>query len=92
MRRQISHISVGQTSKVIASVYFVVAVVLAIIYFVAISASRTATFNPLLILLFPIFYGVIIWVVFACMLWVYNNVAARIGGVEFDSVDVNSAS
>ena len=88
MRRQITRISVGQTSRVIASLYFVVAVVIAIIYFVAGSATGTITFNPMLILLFPIFYGVVIWLVIACMLWVYNTVAARIGGVEFESVDV----
>jgi len=92
MRRQITRISVGQTSRVIASVYFVVAVVIAIIYFVAISATGKNTFNPLLILLFPIIYGVIIWLVFACMLWVYNQIAARIGGVEFEAVDVGSTS
>ncbi|HMG71500.1 MAG TPA: hypothetical protein VK544_10330 [Gemmatimonadaceae bacterium] len=92
MRRQITRVSVGQTSKVIASIYFVVAVVLAIIYFVAVSATRTSTFNPMLILLFPIIYGVMIWLVFALMLSVYNMVAARIGGVEFESVDVGSAS
>ena len=92
MRRQITRVSVGQTSKVIASIYFVVAVVLAIIYFVAVSATRTSTFNPMLILLFPIFYGVMIWLVFALMLSVYNMVAARIGGVEFESVDVGSTS
>jgi ammonia channel protein AmtB len=90
MRRQITRISVGQTSKVIASLYFVVAVVFAVIYFIGISAMGTNTFNPMLILLFPIIYGVIIWVVIACMLWVYNQVAPRIGGVEFESVDVGS--
>ena len=92
MRRQITRISVGQTSKVIASLYFVVAVVIAVIYFVAVSATGTKTFSPVLILLFPIIYGIMIWLVFALMLSVYNMVAARIGGVEFESVDVGSTS
>ena len=39
MRRQITHVSVGQTSKVIASLYFVVAVVIAVIAFIAVSVS-----------------------------------------------------
>jgi hypothetical protein len=34
----------------------------------------------------------VIWLVFALMLSVYNMVAARIGGVEFESVDVASTS
>ena len=92
MRRQITRISVGQTSKVIASLYFVVAVVIAVIYFVAVSATGTNTLSPMLILLFPFIYGVMIWLVFACMLWVYNMVAARIGGVEFESMDVGSTA
>jgi hypothetical protein len=77
---------------VIASLYFVVAVVIAVIYFVAVSATGTNTISPMLILLFPIIYGIMIWLVFALMLSVYNMVAARIGGVEFESVDVGSTS
>lgn len=92
MRRQITHVSVGQTSKVIASLYFVVAIVIAVIAFIAVSMTGTNAFSPLLILLFPIIYGIVIWLVFALMLSVYNMVAARIGGVEFESVDVASTS
>jgi hypothetical protein len=92
MRRQITRVSVGQTSMVIASLYFVVAVVIAVIAFIAVSVTGANTFSPLLILLFPIIYGVMIWLIFALMLSVYNMVAARIGGVEFESVDVGSTS
>ena len=88
MRRQITRISVGQTAKVLASLYFVVAVVGAIIFFIAMSSAATSTVSPMFILLFPFIYAVIIWLVASCMLWVYNQVAARIGGVEFESVDV----
>jgi hypothetical protein len=77
---------------VIASLYFVVAVVIAVIAFIAVSVTGANNFSPLLILLFPIIYGVVIWLVFALMLSVYNMVAARIGGVEFESVDVGSTS
>lgn len=92
MRRQITRVSVGQTSMVIASLYFVVAIVIAIIAFIAVSVTGANTFSPLLILLFPIIYGIVIWLVFALMLSVYNMVAARIGGVEFESMDVASTS
>jgi hypothetical protein len=88
MRRQITRISVGQTAKVLASLYFVVAAVGAIIYFIAMSSAGTSTVNPMFILLFPFIYAVIIWLVLACMLWVYNQVASRIGGVEFESADI----
>ena len=73
---------------VVASLYFVVAVVIAVIAFVVVSATGASTFSPMMILLFPVIYGIIIWVVFALMLSVYNMIAARIGGVEFESVDV----
>lgn len=92
MRRQITRVSVGQTSMVIASLYFVVAVVIAVIAFIAVSVTGVNNFSPLLILLFPIIYGIVIWLVFALMLSVYNMVAARIGGVEFESVDVGLTS
>jgi hypothetical protein len=77
---------------VIASLYFVVAVVIAVIAFIAVSVTGANNFSPLLILVFPIIYGIVIWLVFALMLSVYNMVAARIGGVEFESVDVGSTS
>jgi hypothetical protein len=77
---------------VIASLYFVVAIVIAVIAFIAVSVTGRNAFSPLLILLFPIIYGIVIWLVFALMLSVYNMVAARIGGVEFESVDVASTS
>jgi hypothetical protein len=77
---------------VIASLYFVVAIVIAVIAFIAVSVTGRNAFSPPLILLFPIIYGIVIWLVFALMLSVYNMVAARIGGVEFESVDVASTS
>jgi len=77
---------------VIASLYFVVAIVIAVIAFIAVSVTGANSFSPLLILLFPIIYGVVIWLVFALMLSVYNMIAARIGGVEFESVDLGSTS
>jgi len=92
MRRQITRVSVGQTSMVIASLYFVIAIVIAVIAFIAVSVTGANSVSPLLILLFPIIYGVVIWLVLALMLSVYNMIAARIGGVEFESVDVGSTS
>ncbi len=95
MRRQITRISVAQTSKVMATLYFVVAVVFAAIYFVAFASTRAdavSPVSPVLVVLFPFVYAIIVWLVMACMLWVYNQVARRIGGVEFESADVGPAT
>ena len=83
MRRQITRISVAQTSKVMATLYFVVAVVFAAIYFVAFASTRADAVSPV---------SPVLVVLMACMFWVYNQVARRIGGVEFESADVGPAT
>jgi choline-glycine betaine transporter len=90
MRRQISRISIGQTSKFFAVFYGVIGLVIAVVYLFTTKLAGVADFNIVAALGFPIIYAACIWVFTALGAWVYNQIADRIGGVEFEVVDVGS--
>ncbi len=90
MRRQISRICIGQTSKFFAVLYGVIGLVIAAVYLFTSRFAGGAGFNPLLALVFPIIYAACVWGATAVLAWIYNQLASRIGGVEFEVVDVAS--
>jgi drug/metabolite transporter (DMT)-like permease len=91
MIRQITRISIGQTSKVIALCYAVVALVGVVIYWVFMRGlmrdSGAASPGAIILILVPVLYGVIVFIVTSLMFFIYNQVAAKVGGVEFDVSD-----
>ncbi len=90
MRRQISRISIGQTSKFFAVFYGIIGLIIAVLYLFTTKLAAGAEFNPVVALGFPIIYAAFIWVCTALVAWVYNQIASRIGGVEFEVIDVAS--
>ncbi|HEY6418641.1 MAG TPA: hypothetical protein VIX59_06520 [Candidatus Binataceae bacterium] len=90
MMQQIRSISILQTAKVFGVLYFVFGLLFALIILVVGFRVRTGGPNirmhpPLLLLvLAPILYGVVAFVGSAVMGWIYNQVAKRIGGIEFE--------
>jgi hypothetical protein len=90
MIRQITRISVGQTAKVIAVFYGVVFLIVVVIYAVGMTLGPGNHLPFLLVLFFPVIYALVLYVVFAGMAWIYNQIAAKIGGVEFEFRDVGS--
>jgi hypothetical protein len=82
MKKQISHISVHQTCKVIALVYFVLVAIFAIPWgifaFIATGSAET-----LIIFLAPFLYMILGYIFMALFLFIYNLVAASFGGIEF---------
>ena len=89
MIRQITRISIGQTSKVVALFYFVVALIVVVVYTVAMRGGGENVFvSPFILFLFPVIYGLILFVLSAAMFWIYNQIAAKVGGVEFEFRDI----
>ena len=88
MIRQITRISVGQTAKVIAVFYGAVFLIAVVIYAVAMTMGPGNHLPLLLVLFFPVIYALVLYVMFAGMAWIYNQIAAKIGGVEFEFRDV----
>ena len=86
---QIRGFGIVQTSKFVAVLYFVFFAIFAVpgtivgILF-AILRKEPAAFSALLFLILPVVYGALGFLMTALMCWVYNVVAARIGGIELD--------
>jgi len=81
---EIKAIGVLQTAKVIGSLYLVVAASVGFIVGVAMLFRGHAGRALFVIFVVPILYGVGSFLVTAVMCWVYNLVAARLGGVELE--------
>jgi hypothetical protein len=96
MRQQIKSISIVQTAKFVGALYFVVGVLFAL--FVLIVGFRVrhggAAMPPgmphrmhpplLLLVIAPILYGIAGFIGSMVMSWIYNQIAKRIGGIEFE--------
>ncbi len=93
MLYRIQRFGIKQTSKMAGIVYFLLGVILIPFFYLAIIAPpapgappRSQNMSPGLLLLLPFFYGVIGYVMTALILYIYNWVAMKAGGVELDIV------
>ncbi len=81
---EIRSISVMQTAKVVAAIYFIISAVIGLCLAVA-TLVRGHPGRALLALVgIPIFYGVIAFAFTAIFCWLYNEIARRIGGIEIE--------
>ncbi len=88
MRQQISRFAVHQTSKIVAVVYFVIGIILVPIFILAGRASPDS--GPMLWVgvAMPLIYAVFGYIFTAIALAVYNWLAGRVGGIEFELTSV----
>jgi hypothetical protein len=83
--QQIRRFGVGQTAKVVATLYALMGLVFVPIFLVASMLSpRQTGFGPGFALALPIMYGVLGYVFTALGCAIYNFVAGLVGGVEID--------
>lgn len=87
MKKQITRVSPFQSAKVMAVLYFVLSLPFAL-FLLLIPMSPEATMPKFLFIVFPIIYLVIGFVFTLVGAWIYNLVAARVGGFEFTVVNV----
>ena len=89
MKKQISRISVAQTSKVIAILYIAFSLLYSLIGIpMIIFGGSEVKIMGFMYLFMPVIMGLFgfIFVAFAC--WVYNLVAGKFGGVEFEVKEI----
>lgn len=80
---RISHISILQASKIFGILYAIMGLCFAPFLLMAMLASNDLVGASLLLLiLIPIIYGVIAFICTAIGTWLYNLIAARLGGIE----------
>jgi hypothetical protein len=83
--QQIRRFGVGQTAKVVATLYALMGLVFVPIFLiVAMFSPRQPGFGPGFALVLPVMYGVLGYVFTAIGCAIYNFVAGLVGGVEID--------
>jgi hypothetical protein len=83
--RQIKSFGVLQTSKVMGALYFFLGLFFMVLFFVFAPARRGHGYRSLFVLvLAPVFYGVAAFICTAIICRLYNAIAKRIGGIEFE--------
>ena len=87
MKKQVVNISAMQAAKVSAVLYFVCSLPLLLLVAVPVLAGQQA-FPAFFLILMPVLYAVLGFIATLFGAWIYNLVAARIGGFEFTTVEV----
>ena len=92
MKKQITHISPHQTSKIMAVLYviFTLPFMVVGIFTLLFSDSPESSFS-LFFIAAPIIYGVLGYVFTILGCWIYNFVAKRLCGFEFTAADQPTA-
>lgn len=91
MKRQIKHVGVAQCGKVMAGIYLIIAIPM-VAFMLLVSGFSGQETTPIgiggaifMVVIYPLL-GFLSGVIGA---WLYNLVAARIGGFEYTTVDVS---
>ena len=92
MKKQIVQVSVVQSAKVMAAVYLVTAIPVVILASLFMSAVMPAGVSIALLLVMPVAYAIGAFIGAVIGAWIYNLVAARIGGFEFTTAEVGTAA
>ena len=82
MKKQLSHISVHQTGKVIGILYFALSALFLFPYAIYIMFVLDWE-NAFFAFLAPFLYGLIGYIFGMLLCWIYNQIAALVGGIEF---------
>ena len=92
MKKQIVQVSVVQSAKVMAAVYLITAIPVVVLAGLFMSAFMPAGASIAMLLVMPVAYAIGAFVGAAIGAWIYNLVAARIGGFEFTTAEVGTAA
>jgi hypothetical protein len=90
MKKQIVQVSVMQSAKVVAAIYFVTAIPIVALLALFMSAQLPGV-GAVTLVVMPVMYAVSGFICSAIGALVYNLVAARIGGFEFTTAEVDAA-
>lgn len=93
MKKQISRISVAQTSKIFAILYVVFGLIYSLIGIpMIIFGGSELKVMGFMYLFMPFIMGIFGFIFVALGCWVYNLVAGKFGGVEFEVKDIENGS
>ena len=90
MKKQVTHISILQSSKVLALFYFIVFAII-FIPLGLISIFTGPLRDALILLVLPFFYLIVTYISSIILIAIYNFVAGYLGGIEFISSDTEES-
>jgi len=82
MKTQVVSISKLQTAKVMALMYLVISIPMVLLTMVPMRMSGQA-FNWSMVIWLPVLYTALGFVFSFLGAWIYNGIAAKVGGIEF---------
>lgn len=88
MKKQVVKVSALQSAKVMAALYFVCSFPIIVILALSAFASDQQSPGLVMLILMPILYAFFGFLFTLIGAWVYNLIAARIGGFEFTTAEV----
>lgn len=91
MKKQVVSVSVLQSAKVAAALYLVVSIPMCLLMLIPVMMGQGAGtgFSVVMLILMPVMYTVFGFIFTLIGAWVYNLVAAQIGGFEFTTAEVS---
>jgi hypothetical protein len=90
MKKQIVNVSVLQSAKVAAVLYLVVSIPMCMLMLIPVMLGKESStgFSVAMLVFLPVMYTVFGFIFSLVGAWIYNLVAARVGGFEFTTVEV----
>jgi hypothetical protein len=90
MKKQITRISILQTAKVAAAMYFVLSLLMIVCFVIPTMMFSGQMRMPMfVVLVMPLFYVLFGFVFTVIGAWIYNVVASMIGGIEYTTADID---
>lgn len=81
MRYRIRRFGIHPTALIVAILYFILALVFVPIFFLVSRSAGQTALPPMVMLIGPVIYAIVGYVFTAIGCWLYNIVAAQIGGI-----------
>ena len=89
MKKQISRISILQSSKIVVALYFLMGFIYTLIGIpMLIFGGEHMKFVAILYIAMPVFMVILGFVFFVIFTAIYNRLARTLGGIEFEMTDV----
>jgi hypothetical protein len=90
MKKQIVQVSVLQSSRVMAALYFVISLPITLAMLIPTLMGSAPGASIFTVIMMPILYAFFGFLFSLFGAWIYNLIAARIGGFEFQTVEVGA--
>jgi len=92
MKKQVVSVSLLQNAKLMAALYFVISIPFTLLMIIPAVMGQGAGLSLMMLVLMPLLYTLMGFVFTLIGAWVYNLLAARIGGFEFTTAEVGKDS